>query len=447
MQKVIRKETALNPDYLPNWGIYEAVKELLQNHVYARQILLADGNINYNNNCLIIEDEGPGFGLEMFLLGKGEQKNIVNSPGQNAEGMKISFLIAARENKKLVGEIPGFNIHAEIENSSFGEQELVFYATPNSRTKGTKFTIEVDQEIYKKAVQGFGYLSAKTEQERESFNKASLIDNNKSQIFVNGVLIETPIKTINGYSYNLIGKDDTNLTNRDRNRISEYHGNSEIWKQVISSITDKNIIANILKNVSNNTIETYEGNPYWINKELWKEVVSELYGSKVCYATGTKSDGQARYRKFKVLKTPVNGMQYLFHSLGIVASSSIFDNKEKIKHNMIQLKDLESIEHENIKEVRNLIQKHYIPKIWPLRYVDNLKDQFDNPVSGLCVPDEQKIYLDKKILKNYNELFRIMLHEVVHQVSGADDNTTEFEWEWANACLSFAKGCTRAKRK
>ena len=449
MTKIIRKETALNPDYLPLWKMYEATKELLQNHVFARQILNAFGSISYNNNnnTLIIEDDGPGFGLEMFLLGKGEQKNTQNAPGQNAEGMKISFLIAARENKKLYAEIPGYNISANIEPSSFGENELVFYASPNDRVKGTRFVIEVEKEVYQRAVQGFGYLAAKTEQERESFSKASIINNNKSQIFVNGVLIETPIKTINGYSYNLIGKDDTNLTNRDRNRISEYHGNSEIWKQVISNITDKKVIANILKNASNNTIETYEGNPYWIDKVLWREVVAEQFGSKVCYATGEKSDGQAKYRKFKVLKTPVDGMRYLFNSLGIVASSEIFKDTQKIKHNMVQLKDLESVEHENIKEVRNLIQKHYIPKIWALRYVDDLRDEFDNICLGLCVYDEEKIYLNKKILSDYDQLFKTLLHEVVHQVSRAEDNTTEFEREWANACLSFAKGCTRAKRK
>ena len=447
MQKVIRKETALNPDYLPNWGIYEATKELLQNHVFARQILCANGSITYNNGMLTIEDEGPGFGLEMFLLGKGEQKNITNSPGQNAEGMKISYLIASREGKKLIGEIPGYTITSEIEASSFGEQELVFYAQPNTRTKGTKFSIEVEKEVYQRAVQGFGYLAAKTEQERESFGKASLINNGKSQIFVNGVLIETPIKTINNYSYNLIGKDDTNLTNRDRNRLSEYHGNSEIWKQVISQITDKKVIASILKNASNNTIETHEGNPYWINKELWKEVVVEEFGSKVCYATGEKSDGQAKYRRFRVLKTPVNGMQYLFNSLGIVASSDIFKDKEKIKHDMVQLKDIEELEHENIKEVKKLIQKHYCSKIWNIRYANNLVDEFDNPLNGLCVYDEEKIYLNKKILWDFDQLFKTLLHEVVHQVSRAEDNTTEFEKEWAEACLSFAKGCTRAKRK
>ena len=447
MQKVIRKETALNPDYLPNWGIYEATKELLQNHVFARQILLADGNINYNNGILTITDNGPGFGLEMFLLGKGEQKNTQNAPGQNAEGMKISFLIAARENKKLVGEIPGFNIHAEIEDSSFGEKELVFYASQNSRKVGTKFTIEVEKEIYQRALQGFGYLSARNEQEREAFSKASLINNNKSQIYVNGVLIETPIKTINGYSYNLIGKDDTNLTNRDRNRLSEHHGNHEIWKQIISNITDKKVIESILKSASNNTIETYDAHPYFVNKPLWKEVIQELYGNNVCYATGEKSDGQAKYRRFKVLKTPVDGMRYLFHSLGILPSNEIFKNKEKIKHNMIQLKDLKEEEHNNIKEVRNIIQKHYCPKIWPLRYVEDLRDEFKNSALGMCDRLEQKIYLDKSILLDYDELFKTLLHEVVHQVSGASDNTEEFTEEWSKACLAFARGCTRAKRK
>ena len=439
----LRKETLLNEGYLQKWTIYEAAKEFTQNYVFALQNLNVKGNTYYDKekHFAVWEDQGKGFDLSCLLMGVGQQKEIENAPGENSEGMKVSLLIACRENKHCNIEIPGYTIVPKLGKGNFGKNELVLYIYNNNRITGTKFELECNEETYNRAIESFGYLVAK-EEDRYKFSESSIIDENSNgqNLYINGVKINTSMKML--FSYNLTGKS---LSNRDRNAISPYDICYEIWKQIFSKLKDKNKIKTIIENISNNTIETYYSYPYFLTmdvKDIWQDCFKELHGNKICYCTGDKSDNRARYRKFKTLKTPVNGMLQLLSEFNIKSSAEIAPDKEP-KKEYIQLKDLYYIERDNINSVRKLIQKHYCSKIYNLRFCNNLTDEHENPLDGLCSNDEELIYLNKLILSDWDKLFQTLLHEAVHQVSKADDCSEEFEREWAKACLSFAKGCTR----
>ena len=438
-QKLLtRKETLLNEGYLENWTLFEAAKEFTQNYVFALQHLNAKGKTWHKDGVAYWEDYGKGFDLSCLLIGVGQQKEIDNAPGENKEGQKISMLVAARENKKCEIEIPGYTIIPKLEKGKFGANELVLYVYENQRINGVKFTLEVERNVYNKAIESFGYLIAK-EEDREKFSIPSVINDGGNNLYINGVKINFNLKTM--FSYNLVGK---NLSNRDRNAISPSDINYEIWKQIFSNIKDIGKIKIVLSNLSNNVLELYDTYPYHIDKNIniWKQAVNELYGTNVCYATGDKSDNRARYRKFKVIKTPVNGAIYLLNSLGIKSSAEIAPEKE-LQPMMVKLKDLTEEEKQNIRQIRKMIKKYYCQNMWNLRYVDDYQDEYGNYINGSCNFEEELIYLDRAIIKDWNKLFKTMLHETVHQVSRAEDCSEEFEKEWERACLAFAKGCMR----
>lgn len=440
MELIMRKETLLNEGYLKHWTLYEAAKEFTQNYVFALQHLNTKGKTWYENGLAYWEDYGSGFDLSCLLIGVGQQKEIESAPGENSEGMKISILVAARENKYCSIEIPGYTIRSKLEEGKFEVNELVLYIYKNSREKGTKFILEVEKDIYNNAIESFGYLTVK-EEDRGKFSESSIIDDGGSNLYINGVKINSSLRTI--FSYNLIGK---NLSNRDRNAISPEDINIKIWEQIFSKLKDVEKIKRILSNFNSNTIEFYYTYPYHIreNINLWKQALKELYGNKVCYATGDKSDNRARYRKFKIMKTPVDGALSLLNSLNVRSSAEIAPERE-IKQKTLQLKDLTEQERQNIRRIRKLIQKYYCPNIWNLRYIDYLLDEYENKVSGICKYNEELIYLEKSILSDWDKLFKTLLHEVVHQMSNADDCSIEFEKEWEKASLAFAKGCIRER--
>jgi hypothetical protein len=439
---VMRKETLLNDGYLRKWTLYEAAKEFAQNYVFALQNNHAEGNTWFDNGTAYWEDYGEGFGLSCLLIGVGQQKDVESAPGENSEGQKIAMLVACRENKKCSIEIPGYTVRPAIERGNFDENELVLYVYKNNRTVGVKFTLECDKKVYLKANESFGYLQALTEKDREKFSTASIIDDGGNNLYINGVKINNSLKTL--FSYNLIGK---NLSNRDRDAISIGEINREIWYQVLGKLSDRSKIREILLNADNNTIENYETWPHYIeHRILWDNTLFDLYGDKVCYATGDKDDSRARYRHFKVIKTPVRGAISLMNFLNVRSSANVCPRKE-VKRENVMLKDLTEKEHENIKRVRKLIQKYYHKDIWSLRYVENLRDEYDNYINGLCSYNEKLIYIRRDILSDWEQLFETMLHEVIHQVTKTDDCSEEFEKEWGKACLKFARGCIRSKYK
>jgi len=439
---VMKKETLLNAGYLPQWGLIEACKEFTQNYVFALQHLHADGITKYEKGIAIWEDYGKGFDLSCLLMGVGEQKSIESAPGENSEGQKISLLIAAREGKQCSIEIPGYTIIPMLENGKFGANELVLNVYANNRTNGVKYTLECDKSAYKEAISNFGFLVANQE-DKHKFSESSIIDDKNKCLYINGVKINGNLKFLT--SYNLVGKA---LSNRDRNAISPFDINRELWEQIISVTTDVKYIRTILTNANDSTIENFNTYPYYLKQnnkiELWRRVIKDLYGSKVCFATGGASDTRARYRNFKVIKTPCRDMQYVFESLGVPSSELICPSKEP-KQECMKLQDLDIVEKDNLSSVRKLIKKFYFFDMWNIRYVKDLKDNYENDCFGICNRTEKLIYLNQSILRSWDQTFKTLLHEVVHQVSEAEDCTAEFENEWERACLCFAKSHVRGR--
>lgn len=445
----MRKETLINENYLQNWNIQNVAKEFAQNNVFAMQQLHATGRQYYKNGVAYWEDDGAGFGLEMLLIGMGAQKSIDNAPGENSEGMKVSLMVACRENKECCIEIPGYTIIPKLEESSLSNnnyRELILYIYKNNREKGVLFSLECDKEDFDNANNSFGFLLANNE-EKALFDKNSIIKSAKGKnLYINGVRIQ--IKTPMLYSYNLVGKG---LSNRDRNAVDLYEINNHIWKKLLSNTSDKELITNLLKNSNNIILENMEVYPYRItNKETWIEAIEEFYNeeiTKICYATGTKTDNRARYRRFKVIRTPNESMKRLFNYFRIYSSENVVPTKDTTNREYIQLKDITTEQHDNLKRARNLIQKHYTKIDYKIRYVNNPMDEYNNQVLGLCDYNNQIIILNTEVLNNFKQTFETLLHECVHMVSHAGDCTEEFEREWGKACLSFALGTERQKRK
>jgi len=440
---IYKKETGFSREYQSEWDLNFAIREIIQNHVYALQVFQVEGNHSWYNGIATFSDRGNGIAKKFFLNGNSGQRQIENSPGQFGEGMKLAFLIFAREGKLCKVDTVGYSMEAIFEyNQQMETEELFFNFSDNDRTNGTTFEIECSQAEYLEAIEFFGFLSGN--KERFLTSNFWKINDNQQELFVNGVkLNNSNIRML--FSYNIIGKD---INNRDRNAVDNYKINREIWKQIIPTTTNKEYIRAILENYENgNYVEYYYTYPNRIeNIDLWKEIAQSIWGKKVVYSSGSnKTDTQAEYRRFKVIPKPSSDTVELLEIVGIVSASTVITKIDKT-HNNIQLKDLTQLEKDNIKEARKLIQKHYTD-VGNLRYIQDLTDKNDCKLNGLYSPEEDLIYLERDILSDYDQLFQTLLHETIHKVSGAKDCTEEFQNEATKAALKFALGCTREKRK
>lgn len=130
-----RYTLTISPDYVSNWSVEDAVRELLQNAI--DQENLQKGNhktISVEENCLIISNYKSVLEKSSLLMGGGT-KDGSSTIGQFGEGYKVALLVLLREGYKV-----------EIHNK--GVNELWLPKLVNSRIYSTT-VLAIDTYEYK----------------------------------------------------------------------------------------------------------------------------------------------------------------------------------------------------------------------------------------------------------------------------------------------------------
>jgi hypothetical protein len=226
MEKTIQRyETGISVNNLKNWGELQAVKEFLQNAVYAKTILGDEITIQHDGTFAHIGNTPSGFSKGKLLIGESDQADVDGAPGQYGEGMKAAMAVARRSGLECFVQTNGFSVRPEIEPSSLdkGVDALVFYIEDNDHNKGTMFTIQCSVEIFEEAKKSFAVLQGVAP---EQVSKSTMLRGvgEGGNIYVNGVHI---YKTPAVFDYNFT---NPKLMNRDRSTVDMFEVKREVGK-------------------------------------------------------------------------------------------------------------------------------------------------------------------------------------------------------------------------
>lgn len=252
-------ELTLTSDYAAQWGVQEALREILQNGIdQEQQIKNNHLDITYDGkDILTIANKNSVLLKETLLLGFSTKQNDDISIGQFGEGYKIALLVLTRLNKKVT-----------IYN--YGKKEIwTSRFVKSKRYNGQKvLTITVNTEPIWKSVpnnnlifeiQGINNLEYQELVSRalplQKDYKKNIIETPKGQIlldekfkckvYVNGLYINT----IHGleYGYNIkpkyinIGRDRDLVSNYDIQKVT-----SAMWRNQ----TNNHLLYKMLKEQS-----------------------------------------------------------------------------------------------------------------------------------------------------------------------------------------------------
>lgn len=134
-----RHKTSLSADYVKDWGVQEALRELFQNCIDHGDW---ECTLLEKQSALILKSLGTALTTGTLLLGQSKKKD--GAIGKFGEGYKLAALVLAREGVKLTIDTADEVWLPKLINSrTYGTQQLVF-DTIKSKVKMTDlaFTIE-----------------------------------------------------------------------------------------------------------------------------------------------------------------------------------------------------------------------------------------------------------------------------------------------------------------
>lgn len=423
--------TTISPSYCPNWGVQEALRELLQESIDVQTVYGCCSDVRYESGIMVIEDDGPGLPLAALVMGNSGKREHPDTIGQFGEGLKLACLVLARNGREIIIETVGQTLVSMIAvNPDFGCEVLAFDISENSRQSGTRITVSVSADDYEYASSLFLSLTGSQRfsvpLEDGSQRPLTAEDNiflPGGHLFVQGVAVSVPGVTGEFlFSYNIPAKC---VQSRDRwavdmNTLTKQI--SELWSQCTNPVLIKQLLTAVA--IGDSSIEIANGMVPWnrqlADKDIWKEAAASILGDCLLGSNLPAYQLQrASELGYRVI-SPHYRIQWFLEDLGVRTVESLED--ELSYNDPVPLDDLTPLQFYNLQQIRMLCQDYVFNKgdsvtILPARLADQVAGCYTNG----------KLYISLDTLDDLFKALQVAVHEYAHHLSKSADYTSSFQ--------------------
>ena len=271
-------EITISPNYVSNWGIKEAIRELLQNAIDA-ETNGYNKSIEYDGNTLTITSQGVDLQAKDLILGCSSKEDQDGMIGKYGEGFKLALVVLLRKGMNIEIQngnkiwIPSFKI-----SETFGTQVLNIEEEESAGDELTFSISPVDQQLYNSLLDYFPCINNNFGRTVECDNGQILLDKQfKGKMYVEGLYIQTDDNFKYGYNFN----SDVVQLDRDRKAINYYElraltaqsiitaeeCNKEIFDAITDSCVDVRDIEEVIEEASDEFLKEYR-DQFYEEKEL-----------------------------------------------------------------------------------------------------------------------------------------------------------------------------------
>lgn len=205
--------------YVPSWGIYEGVRELLQNAADAHDL----GNemkVSHRESTLRIATKGVKLDPKVWLLGTSSKVGREDQRGQFGEGFQLGILALVRAGLevKIVNDDESWI--PTLEDSEAFAGEPVLTVRTHKRQQGCgEFVVTVSglpKELWEEMRERFLFLVKPTKMTPCGAADVILDEKYKGRVYVKGIFVEMNPKLECGYNLHNVKVD------RDRRMVDRY---------------------------------------------------------------------------------------------------------------------------------------------------------------------------------------------------------------------------------
>jgi hypothetical protein len=232
----MKVELTIKCDYLPNWGVYEGCRELVQNGKDAETELGAKLTVTHTGNKLYIENEGATLPHEALLLGHTTKLGRGDTIGKFGEGLKLGILALVRAGHAIKIRSGSEVWIPRIERSERFNADVLTFTILKNREPKNRVRIEIggiDSDSWKEFKKCFLFLCERENDDRVTTTAGTLLlaPRFKGRVFVKGIFVSNDPSLVYGYDLR-----DADL-DRDRRMLASYELSDKtrrVWEEAIA---------------------------------------------------------------------------------------------------------------------------------------------------------------------------------------------------------------------
>ena len=415
----MKLELTIKTTYMPNWGIWEGIRELVQNGRDAEVEHDAPLTVRHRreSDTLVIENLGTTLPHEALLLGHTSKLDRPDLIGKFGEGLKLGVLALVRAGCPVKIRSGSEVWVPSIQRSEKFQADVLVFDIQKGRKDESRVAVEigcVSAEAWKKMQDMFLFLRdtiGDDEMVRTPNGSLLLAERFHGKVFVKGIFVSNDPRL--SYGYDFVDAD----IDRDRRMLSKYDLNyrtQAVWREAIGRRPD--LVENFSKLLDRESADV-EGFDDWnagYLPEPAKQAIVEQFktrhGDDALPVASLSESAEIEHLGKKGIVCPKPLKAILERELGNVAS-----NKAKLREEVVKTygwHDLDLAERENLKSAIALVNG--VEKV-SLDDVD-VADFRDEAIRGMHKDGRE--LLAKKILADRNLTLRVLVHEVAHRNGG-----------------------------
>ena len=413
-------ELTIKVTYLPTWGAYEGLRELLQNGQDAKVEHGAPLAVRYrkDSGTVVIENEGCTLPHEALLLGHTSKTDRADLIGKFGEGLKLGVLALVRAGHPVRIRSGSEVWVPAIQRSEKFNADVLVFDIQKGREPKNRVAIEVsgiDSEEWARIQECFLFLGTLSDEEHVRTSSGTLLLGKRfeGRVFVKGIFVSTDPRL--GFGYDLTDAD----LDRDRKMVSKYdlqYRTQAIWREALTR--RPSLIPDFSKLLEREAadIEGIDGyNAGYLSDET-KTVLAEEFQKRhgddaLPVATLGDSQDVAHLGK-KGVVVPKGLRAILEQRLG-----SADTNKARLREEATTRygwHDLSADEQSHIERALFLVNA-----VEPVTINDvEIVDFRDEKLRGIFRGDNGRILLARKIVGDRDLSLRVLVHEVAHREGG-----------------------------
>jgi hypothetical protein len=422
-----------NDGYVDHWGLWEGVREVMQN--------AKDAEVEHNASLMVyfrketgtlfIVNEGCTLPYEAMLMGHSTKRHRSDLIGKIGEGFNLGILALLR--KGLTVKIrSGSEVWIpSIQRSETFNAQVLCFSIDKGRKEMNRVAVEIariSEGDWLELERRFLFLKRPAENESITTYSGDLLlgAQHKGKLFAKGIYVADDPKVKYGYNFANAQLD------RDRKMIEQYnlqYHMQEIWRNATATRPDLfEAFGEMIDEQAADMAGVNEWNAKSLPEALRNQIVAkfqERYGENALPVDSLATSQEVEHFGKRGIICP-KPMQHILESvLGTVAA-----NKSRLAEETVGLYgwcEIDEVEQANIFAALALINP---VEALTLEDID-VAEFLDKNLRGLFKLG--RVQIAKKILSDRSATLRTLIHEVAHRhgSDGEKDHVGNIERIWA----------------